>query len=249
MINRAEDGDPPMNCEEAAARLIAENWRLLVEAVSEAAIAAGRSPESVTIVGVSKYVDAATTRLLFAAGCHDLGESRPQSLWTKAAEVVAPNIRWHMIGHLQRNKVRRTLPVVSLFHSIDSMRLAETIDAEAEASGRVVQGLLEINISGDEAKHGFAAEAVPEAVEAVSRLPHLHIRGLMAMAAEKGDSAVARGNFEDLRELRDSLVERGLPENMSMGELSMGMSGDFVEAIAAGATILRIGSRLFQGRD
>lgn len=248
MINRAERGDTPMS-RETAARQIAENWRRLVDSVHAAAIAAGRSPESVRIVGVSKYVDVATTRLLVAAGCHDLGESRPQSLWTKAAEVIEPNLRWHMIGHLQRNKVRRTLPIAALIHSIDSVRLAETIDAEAEVSGRVVQGLLEVNISGDQAKHGFAAEAVPEALDAISRLPHLHIRGLMAMAAEEGDSAAARRNFEDLRELRDSLVECRLPEHLSLNELSMGMSGDFVEAIAAGATLLRIGSRLFEGLD
>lgn len=236
-----------MPSQEAATRQVAENWRRVVDAVHDAAIAADRDPAGITIVGVSKYVDAATTRLLVAAGCHDLGESRPQALWTKAAEVTDPNLRWHMIGHLQRNKVRRTLPVVSLIHSIDSVRLAETIHAEAEASGRIVQGLLEVNISRDEAKHGFAAEAVPDAVEQVSRLPNLRIRGLMAMAAEEGDSAAARANFEDLRRLRDRLLERGLPENVSLDELSMGMSGDFVEAIAAGATILRIGSRLFEG--
>ncbi|WP_164101635.1 YggS family pyridoxal phosphate-dependent enzyme [Candidatus Laterigemmans baculatus] len=234
---------------ETAADRVAENWRRVVDAVGDAAIAAGRDPSSITIVGVSKYVDAATTRLLVAAGCRDLGESRPQSLWSKAAEIREPHLRWHLIGHLQRNKVRRTLPVVTLIHSIDSVRLADAVHAEAEASGRVVRGLVEVNISGDEAKHGFAPEAVLEALEQISRLPHLQIQGLMAMAAERGDLAAAQRNFEDLRLLRDRLAERGLPQNISLGELSMGMSGDFAEAIAAGATIVRIGSRLFEGID
>lgn len=232
---------------DAASERIARNWRHLVEEVGQAARAAGRTPESVRIVGVSKYVDAAMTRSLVAAGCYELGESRPQTLWSKASQVEDPRIRWHLVGHLQRNKIRRTLTAVALIHSIDSVRLAEAINAEAEASRRVVEGLLEVNVSGDAAKHGFSEAATDEAVERIGRLPNLRIRGLMTMAAGEGDAATARRNFDDLRQLRDRLAAEGLPENVSMQELSMGMSGDFAEAIGAGATIVRIGSRLFAG--
>ena len=232
---------------ENAARRIAENWNRVVDAASEAAIAAGRSPQSVRIVGVAKYVDAATTRHLVTAGCHDLGESRPQSLWQKSGQLSDPQIRWHLIGHLQRNKVRRTVPLVSLVHSVDSPRLAEAINAEAEASGREMHGLLEVNISGDTAKHGFAAEAIPRAIDAAGQLSHLRIIGMMTMAGRGSDASEARRSFEALRQLRDQTAERGLPENVTLEDLSMGMSGDFAEAIAAGATIVRIGSRLFEG--
>lgn len=236
-----------MNNPADACRQIADNWHRVVDEVSEAVAAAGRSRESIRIVGVSKYADATKTAALVAAGCSELGESRPQSLWSKAEAIGDPAVRWHMVGHLQRNKVRRTVPLVSLIHSIDSVRLAEAIDAEAGAIGGPVRGLLEVNISGDAAKHGLAADAVPAAVEAMSRLRHLRVVGLMGMAARGSDAAAARRTFESLRSLRDRFVERGIPEGVAMDELSMGMSGDFSEAIAAGATIVRIGSRLFEG--
>lgn len=236
-----------MNNPADAFRQIADNWHRVVDEVSDAAVAAGRQPASITIVGVSKYVDAAMTGALVAAGCHELGESRPQTLWTKAAEIGDGAVRWHLVGHLQRNKVRRTVPLASLVHSIDSVRLAEAIDAEAGSVGRPVRGLLEVNISGDAAKHGFTADSVSAAVEAAGRLRHLRIVGLMGMAAYGSDAAAARESFESLRSLRDRLVDRGIPEGVSLGELSMGMSGDFAEAIPAGATIVRIGSRLFDG--
>lgn len=236
-----------MNKRAEAFRTIADNWHRVVDEASEAAVAAGRQPESVRIVGVSKYVDATLTGALIAAGCNDLGESRPQALWSKAAEIGDAAVRWHLVGHLQRNKVRRTVPLVSLVHSIDSMRLAEAVDSEAGVIGGSVRGLLEVNISGEAVKHGLAPAAVPAAVDAVGRLTHLRLVGLMGMAARGSDAAAARRAFESLRSLRDRILEGGVPEGVTMGELSMGMSGDFREAIAAGATIVRVGSRLFEG--
>lgn len=235
-----------MNKRADAAGRIADNWQRVVEQAAESASAAGRDPRSVRIVGVSKYVDAPLTAALVAAGCHDLGESRPQALWRKTAEIGCATARWHLVGHLQRNKVRRTVRLVWLIHSVDSVPLAETIDAEAGAAGAAAQGLLEVNISGEAAKHGLAPEAVPAAVEAIGRMQHLRIVGLMGMAARGSEPAAARRTFESLRTLRDRLVERGLPNGVVLDELSMGMSGDFPQAIAAGATIVRVGSRLFQ---
>lgn len=240
-----------MNKRADAAGRIASNWQRVVDRANEAATAAGRDPRSVRIVGVSKYADAPLTAALVAAGCHDLGESRPQALWSKAAEIDNAAVRWHLVGHLQRNKARRTVPLVWLIHSVDSLRLAETINSEAAAesgaAGGAVRGLLEVNISGDTAKHGLAPEAVPAAVEAVGQLPHLRIVGLMGMAARGSNAAAARRTFESLRSLRDRVVESGLPDGVIMDELSMGMSGDFPQAIGAGATIVRIGSSLFEG--
>jgi PLP dependent protein len=225
---------------------IAANLKEVRDRIADAARSAGRSPDEVRLVAVTKYVDAATAQLLVDAGCRDLGESRPQQLWDKAATLPDPAIRWHLIGHLQRNKVRRTLPLVHLIHSGDSLRLLEELDREAESPLSV---LLEVNVSGETAKHGFAPDELPRHVEALAALTHLEIRGLMAMAGLEGDAASARRDFAGLRELRDRL-RRDWSGRFGLDELSMGMSGDFEQAVAEGATIVRIGSALFEpGRD
>jgi pyridoxal phosphate enzyme (YggS family) len=214
-------------------------------------------------------VGLAEVQALIAAGCRDLGESRPQELWQKAAELaiaasessrLAPRderisrsemptlepIHWHFIGHLQRNKVRRTLPLVSWIHSADSLRLLEEIDKEAAAIGCRPKVLLEVNTSGEAAKHGFQPGQVEPLLPRLAELQHLDLRGLMCMAALDGDLDVARRNFADLRELRDRL-RRVAPANISLDELSMGMSGDCEIAIEEGATMVRLGSALFKG--
>src|SRR4029079_14078463 len=141
---------------------------------------------------------------LVGAGCHDLGEARPQALWTKCAALVGQGeshgaistpVRWHLIGHLQRNKVEPTVPLVSLIHSADSLRLLEAIDQAAAAEQLPVAVLIEVNVSGDETKHGFSPDPVAPAVSAAARLKHISIRGLMCMAAREGDLNVARRNF------------------------------------------------------
>jgi pyridoxal phosphate enzyme (YggS family) len=224
---------------------IAARLERVREQIAEAAARAGRSPEEITLVGVTKYVDAAHARALAVAGCVDLGESRPQSLWEKATELSDLPVHWHLIGHLQRNKVKRTLPLVSLLHSGDSLRLLETVNEEAAALGRPIDALLEVNISGDTAKHGFATEELQPSLAAIAELSHVRIRGLMTMAALEGGPERARRDFAALRELRDAL-RRDCPPAIRLDELSMGMSGDFAEAIAAGATLVRIGSSLWE---
>jgi pyridoxal phosphate enzyme (YggS family) len=222
---------------------VAANLANVRDRIAAAARSAGRSPDEVRLVAVTKYVDAATTRLLIEAGCHDLGESRPQELWDKAAALADSAIRWHLIGHLQRNKVRRTLPLVSLIHSGDSLRLLEVLNREAVGPLSV---LLEVNVSGEAAKHGFAPDELPRHLEALAALTNLDIRGLMAMAALDDDPTTARRDFARLRELRDRL-RREWAGRFALDELSMGMSGDFEQAVAEGATIVRIGSALFEG--
>ena len=216
--------------------------------IADAARGAGRSTDDVRLVGVTKYVDVEATRALFQAGLTDLGESRPQDLWKKAEALKDLPIRWHMIGHLQRNKVERTLPLISLLHSGDSLRLLEAVSAAAVKQGLAIETLLEVNISGDTAKHGFAPGEIAGQLPAIAALAGLKINGLMAMASLKGGSEQAHRDFSALRELRDKLIPY-CPPLIELRELSMGMSGDFVEAIEEGATIVRIGSALFKGLE
>ncbi len=214
--------------------------------IAAAAGASGRAPEEVTLVAVTKYVGIEETKALIEAGCLDLGESRPQELWRKAEHIADPRVRWHLVGHLQRNKARRTLPLTFLVHSVDSLRLLAAIDEESRALDRSTSMLLEVNVSGDAAKHGFSPDEMPEVVRQLSDFTHIVVRGLMTMASREGDLEVARRDFARLRALRDELQEIS-PEGIVLSELSMGMSGDFEAAIAEGATIVRVGSALFEG--
>jgi pyridoxal phosphate enzyme (YggS family) len=225
---------------------IAENVARVREEIAAAAIAAGRDPASVQLVAVTKYVDAATAAHVLAAGCSELGESRPQELWAKAADATLAAARWHLVGRLQRNKIRRTLPLVALIHSVDSERLIEAINSEAAAIERVAEILLEVNCSGEAAKQGFSPEDARQLLPRLADLAHVNIAGLMTMAPLDGGQAAARQAFAQLRTLRDELAADA-PPNVTLTELSMGMSGDFPAAIAEGATIVRIGSTLFEG--
>ncbi len=222
------------------------NLAAVRQQIAEAALRCQRRPEEITLVAVTKYVGSEVIRHLVAVGCHDLGESRPQDLWQKAADMTDLPVRWHLVGHLQRNKVRRTLPLIALLHSLDSLRLAEEIDKHSAALRRRTAVLLEVNISGEPAKHGFAPREMPELLPRLAALENIEIRGLMCMAALEGGPQAARANFAALRELRDRL-QAVCPPGVRLDELSMGMSGDFQAAIAEGATIVRIGSALFEG--
>lgn len=238
----------------ASRRRLLENLEQLRARIAAAAVASGRPADAVRLVGVTKYVSADVARALVEAGLHDLGESRPQALWEKAAALSdLPQIRWHFIGHLQRNKVRRTLSSVSLLHAGDSLRLLEAWnEAAMELSQSVTESLplrqllLEVNISGDAAKQGFAPEEIEPLLPQLAELRQLRVVGLMAMASLEGGAVRARSDFANLRKLRDRLI-RVAPAGIELGELSMGMSGDFIEAIAEGATLVRVGSALFEG--
>ncbi len=225
---------------------IAENLGRVRARMAEAAARAGRNAGEVRLLAVTKYVGPPEIRALVEAGCGDLGESRPQQLWERAAELSGLPVRWHLVGHLQRNKVRRTLPLVELIHSVDSPRLAAQLDAEAGQSAVRAAILLEVNVSGEAAKHGFAPAEVEPFVAQLAGYRNLEVRGLMCMAGLEGDLAEARREFAALRSLRDRL-RRNCPAGTALNELSMGMSGDYEVAIEEGATIVRIGSALFEG--
>jgi len=222
-----------------------DNLNSIRERVVAAAARSGRTADAVTLIAVTKYVDAPIAAALFDAGCIDLGEARPQQLWVKAEALADRPVRWHLIGHLQRNKIERTLPLVSLIHSADSLRLIVALDAAATAIGRTASILLEVNISGDQAKHGFRPDQIENQLGAIAELRHVQVRGLMTMAGLDGD-ADPRRDFARLRELRDRLHAL-FPPAIGLSELSMGMSGDFEAAIEEGATIVRVGSALFEG--
>jgi pyridoxal phosphate enzyme (YggS family) len=237
------------------ATTIRRNLAHVRERIESAAASSGRSAADVRLVAVTKYTSSAVARELVIAGCADLGESRPQELWQKAAELADLPVRWHLIGSLQRNKVRRTLDIVWLIHSLDRLSLAKEIDAQCAAAqstdaqrtdAQRVAVLLEINISGEAAKHGAVPADAEALLLAAASSGRLDVCGLMTMASRDGNLDVARREFAALRELRDKL-RRVAPPGTSLDELSMGMSGDFEVAIAEGATIVRVGSALCEG--
>jgi PLP dependent protein len=226
---------------------ITENLARVRGRIADAAQRSGRAADAVKLVAVTKYVSAEAVRPLVEAGCRDLGESRPQQLWEKAAQLAKLLVRWHLIGPLQRNKTRRTLPLVAMIHSVDSVRLLAAINEETETSAiGPIPILLEVHISGEAAKHGFTPTELESLLAVAGDYPHVSIRGLMGMASLEGGLDVARREFAGLRELRDRLRAR-CPASVTLDELSMGMSGDFEAAIEEGATIVRVGSALFEG--
>lgn len=205
---------------------------------------AGRARSDVTLVAVSKTVSPRVAAFCPDLGASDLGESRPQELWKKAAAI--PQARWHLIGHLQRNKIERTIPLVCLVHSVDSERLLRALDEFGRKAGQPVPILLEVNCSREEAKGGFRPEDLPALADSVPSLAGVRFDGLMTMAAYHDDPQLCRPTFVELRELRDAFRQRtGLP----LPHLSMGMSNDFEVAIEEGATLVRIGTTLFAGLD
>ena len=226
-------------------RTIANNIGRIRERIATAADRAGRSPENILLIAVTKYADVAQTRCVALAGLHDLGESRPQILWEKATSLASDSIRWHLVGHLQRNKVARTIAHTHLIHSVDSHRLLKEIERESSKVNRAADILLEVNISDDTNKHGFSPSDLDETLSLIADLQHIRVHGLMAMASREGGPTVAQKEFAAVRTLRDHLSEN-LPANISLNELSLGMSGDLEEAILEGATMVRVGRALFE---
>jgi PLP dependent protein len=224
-------------------RLI-QNWQRTVQDVAASVEQAGRENGSVRIIGVSKYVTSEIAQALHEAGCSDLGESRPQQLIEKTGCLTDDAITWHLIGHLQRNKARRMVELADWIHSVDSLKLLETIAGYSQQTGRTPNLLIEVNVSGDSEKHGFKVDELAEGWPAIAAVPGIRICGLMAMAGIDADRSATQAQFAAVRRLRNEIQDHfGSP----LPELSMGMSGDFDIAIQEGATMIRVGSRLFEG--
>ncbi|MDX1965188.1 MAG: YggS family pyridoxal phosphate-dependent enzyme [Pirellulales bacterium] len=229
-------------------RTIAENLAEIHARMAEAALRGGRPPSAVRLVAVTKYAPLEAIEELLAAGCRDLGESRPQSLWERAPlfQDTSPPPNWHFIGQLQTNKIERTLPLVSLVHSLDRWKLAEALQAAAARQGRICQALIEVRLSDDPAKHGFWPEELPALLPRLANLPHLQIRGLMGMSGVNSTEAEIRRQFLGLADLRE-ILQLTAPKNIQLAELSLGMTDDYEIGIECGATLVRIGSGLFAG--
>lgn len=221
--------------------ILRERLREVDERMTSACRRAGRQRAEVTLVAVTKSTTVEVAALLPELGVFDVGENRPQELWHKAAALPS-SLRWHMIGHLQRNKIERTLPLVHLVHSVDSLRLLEALEAAAPPTP--LQVLLEVNASRESNKHGFAPEQLTALVPKLTELRHVHVKGLMTMAALADDPESSRPTFAEARTLRDGLRQQ-LAVPHTLEHLSMGMTNDFEIAIEEGATLVRIGSALF----
>lgn len=210
--------------------------------IADACKRVGRDAAAVTLVAATKTVSPEVAAVAVELGIRDLAESRPQELWKKAAAV--PTARWHLIGHLQRNKIDRTVPLVTLMHSVDSERVLEALAEFGSKHGTTVPVLLEVNCSREAAKGGFSPGEVPAICDKAVSLSGISLRGLMTMAAYSDNPEDARPVFAELRRLRDDLRSR---TGLELPELSMGMSGDFEVAVEEGATLVRIGTTLFEG--
>jgi PLP dependent protein len=229
-------------------QVIADNVALLRERIANAANSVGRDANEVTLVGVTKYVTPELARLVFEAGVVDLGESRPQALLQKQQALKdLSEVRWHLIGQLQRNKARRILPLTQMIHSVDRWKLLSTLNQLAvELDIQTIDVLLEVNVSQDQSKHGFDSESLQNLMDRLDTVTRIRVCGLMAMGGRTATPTEVRHQFATVRELRDSL-RASAPENAPMQHLSMGMSGDYEIGVKEGATLVRIGSGLFRG--
>ncbi|MDY6892620.1 MAG: YggS family pyridoxal phosphate-dependent enzyme [Chloroflexota bacterium] len=217
---------------------IEQNIQNVNQRISRACDRAGRSPDEVTLIAVTKTVDVPAIEAAFAAGIRNFGENRVQEAIPKIEQLgsLRDKLTWHMIGHLQTNKAKTAADIFDIIHSIDTIKLAEIL---SERSQKKLPVLIEVNVSAETTKHGLLLPGVAEIVKQIGRLPNLEIEGLMTIAPWESDAEVVRPVFRQLRRLRDSL---------GLKHLSMGMTDDFEVAIEEGATLVRVGRAIFGER-
>lgn len=225
---------------------IKDNLTKVRKRVDAAAIKSGRNPEEIILIAVSKTKPIEDLKDAYEAGARYFGENKVQEIVQKRPDMPE-DACFHMIGHLQRNKVRQVLPYVSMIHSVDSVRLAEQIELEAEKAGRDVDVLLEVNVAGEESKFGLVPAETEDAVRVISLMPHVHIRGLMTIAPFTEDPEENRPVFRKLYQLSVDIGKKNI-DNVSMCVLSMGMTGDYEVAVEEGATMIRVGTGIFGAR-
>lgn len=228
--------------------MLKENLEEVEEKIAKACERAGRAREEVTLIAVSKTKPVEMLQEIYDEGIRDFGENKVQEL-TEKYEVMPKDMKWHMIGHLQRNKVKYIVDKVTLIHSVDSLRLAETISKEAEKKGVTVPILIEVNIAGEETKFGLSSkEEVISLTEQIAALPNLSVKGLMTVAPPVKDPEENRPFFREIRQLSVDITNKNI-DNVSMEILSMGMTNDYTVAIEEGATMVRVGTGIFGARD
>ena len=226
--------------------MIKENLDAVNGNIQAAALEAGRKQEEITLIAVSKTKPVSMVEEAYACGCRDFGENRVQELCDKC-DVLPKDIRWHLIGHLQRNKVKYVVDKAYLIHSVDSLRLAQEIQKEAEKKQIDVNILIEVNMAAEESKFGVLPNEAENLVREVAKLPNVHIQGLMTIApvVEKPeDNAV---HFANLKQLSVDIKGKNI-DNVNMNVLSMGMTGDYEQAVKDGATYVRVGTGIFGER-
>ncbi len=215
--------------------------------IKKAAIACDRNPESIVLVAVSKTVSTDTVQKAIEAGVTILGENYVQEARDKIADLVDSSVSWHFIGHLQSNKAKYAVKLFDLIHSVDSFKLARELNKQAQKNGKIQQILVQVNISQEETKSGISVDETMNLVNDISRLENMSIKGLMTMPPFFNQPEKVRPFFAALRNLRDH-IQQTSPANVSMDELSMGMTGDFEVAIEQGATMVRVGTAIFGER-
>src|SRR5881398_2634669 len=224
---------------------IAENLEYVREQIAQAAMKSGRSPDEVELVAITKTHPAEKVREAIEAGQVLFGESRVQEARAKIP-LLPSSLRWHFVGHLQKNKIRHALPLFELIHSVDSFAVAEEINRIADEDGMHPRVLLEVNVAGEGSKFGFKPETVRVEMESLLALPRLSIEGLMLIPPLAENAEASREFFAQLRELRDALEKEF---DLKLPRLSMGMTNDFTVAIEEGATLVRVGTAIFGERQ
>ena len=219
-----------------------ENTNLVFQQISNAVQEAGRENDSVSVIAVTKYVDVETASALVSQGVQHIGENRVDKFLDKYHALSDKNLTWHLIGTLQRRKVKEVISYVDYFHALDSLKLAQEIQKRADHK---IKCFLQVNISQEESKHGFSKEELLALLPELSELDQIEYVGLMTMAPFEATSQELQEIFKETQELQKNIQEKHLP-NMSMTELSMGMSRDFKEAIQFGSTFVRIGTAFFK---
>lgn len=226
--------------------MIKENLQEVEQRIAAACDRAGRSRDEVLLVAVSKTKPVEMLRCAYDAGTRNFGENKPQEIKEKYP-LMEKDIKWHMIGHLQRNKIKYIIDKVCMIHSVDSVRLAEAIDEEAAKHGIIMPVLVEVNVAREESKYGIMPEETEAFIRQISGLSHICVQGLMTIAPFTENAEDNRGYFRDLNKLYVDIKAKNI-DNVNMCNLSMGMTGDYEVAIEEGATMVRVGTGIFGER-
>ena len=227
--------------------MIKENLELVRQNIKNACEKAGRRPDEVTLIAVSKTKPVSMIKEAYSAGSREFGENKVQEIMDKYPQLPS-DIHWHMIGHLQRNKVKYIIDKATLIHSVDSLRLAEEISSQAEKKQVTANILIEINIAHEESKFGISREEAIQLVKNIAKLPHISVKGLMTIAPFVTNPEDNRKYFRQIRELSVDIAKENI-DNVTMSILSMGMTGDYMVAIEEGATMVRVGTGIFGERN
>lgn len=227
--------------------MILENIETVRENINTACKKVGRNPEEITLIAVSKTKPYTDIEEALPSGILDYGENKVQELSEKY-EILPKDIHWHMIGHLQRNKVKYLVGKVKLIHSVDSIRLANQIETEFAKKDEIANILIEVNMANEESKFGISASEALDLVKEISLLPHVRIQGLMTIAPYTDNPETNRAYFSKMKKLSVDIREKNI-DNVNMNVLSMGMTGDYQVAIEEGATMVRVGTGIFGERN